>query len=568
MPALAGACKGVVRALSESRLKAVFLGGLGEVGRNLLVLEYDQDIIVVDAGVGFPEEDMFGVDLLLPDFTYLRERADRVRAIFITHGHEDHIGALPFLLEEISAPIYSTRLTQGLIRARLRERKTLDRFELRLIAPDDKPTFSVGCFKIECFRVAHSIPDAVGFAIETPVGLVVVTGDFKFEPSPVDGRPTDVAMLQALGEREPLLLISDCVHIESPGVTPSETLVERTFDELFARTSGRLIVATFASSIGRIQQVLDVAARHQRQVACFGRSMQQNVKVALELGYLNPPPDTLVRPWDLAKLPPERVVCICTGSQGEPMAVLSRIASGAHNDIAIQPGDTVIVSATPIPGNETSVHRVINSLFDQGADVIYSSRALVHVSGHASRDELRRMIDLVRPRFVLPTHGEARHLHLYASLATEAGIPAQHVLMGENGAVFGLTESTAEIVDRVEAGTVFVGLGSTGQVTDGTVRERRVLARDGVLSVVVTMDRISGELLAEPHIVGRGFVPGPKNGRLLEEAREHLRQAVKDLSLGERAREEAMRAIGDALQSFVFEQTRRRPVVLPTIVHV
>jgi ribonuclease J len=554
--------------LSDHQLKVVFLGGLGEVGRNLLVLEYGDDLIVVDAGVGFPEEDMFGVELLLPDISYLRERADQVRAIFVTHGHEDHIGALPYLLESLRAPIYSTRLTQGLIRARLRERRVLEGADLRLITPEDRPRFTAGCFTVECFRVAHSIPDAIGFAVRCPAGLVVITGDFKLEPNPVDGRPTDVERIRLLGDEQPLLLISDCVHIETPGSTPPESLVEQAFDEVFDRSPGRILIATFASSISRVQQALDVAYLHGRKVACVGRSLQQNVKVALDLGYLKPPPDTLIRAADAATLRPEEVAYVCTGSQGEPMAVLSRIAAGIHGDITIEPGDTVIVSATPIPGNETSVFRVVNQLFEQGAEVVYGSHAVVHVSGHAGQADLQTMLDLVRPRYVMPTHGEARHLHLYARLAREAGMADDHILLGRNGTLFAVSESGAHIVGEVQAGTVFVGAGMTGHLPDGAIRERRVLARDGVLSVVVTIDRSTGALLSDPLIAGRGFVPGPKNGHLLEEAREYLREALGALPPSAESGPHAVQVLGEALQAFVYEQTRRRPLVLPTVVHV
>ncbi len=552
----------------DERLKVVFLGGLGEVGKNLLVLEYGSDIIVVDAGIGFPEEDMFGVDLLLPDFGYLRERADRVRGIFITHGHEDHIGGLGYLLKDVTAPIYSTPLTQGLIRSRLRDRHIARNAPLGIINPDDDPHIRAGCFTVECFRVCHSIPDAVGFAVQTPVGQVVITGDFKLDPNPVDGRPTDLAKLGEIAARNPLLLISDCVHVEASGPTPSEAMVENSIDAIVGSSPGRIILATFASSISRVQQVMNVAYLHDRRVVCYGRSLQNNVKVALELGYLSPPPGTLIKPGEAAKLPPERLLCVCTGSQGEPMAVLSRIAEGEHSDISVQRGDTVIISATPIPGNETSVFRVINQLFSRGADVIYSARALVHTSGHAGRDDLRRMLELVNPRFVLPTHGEARHLRLYAGMAQETGRSADEILLGSNGTVFEFDRHGFVGTSQVDAGTVFLGPGSTGEIEDGTVWERRLLARDGVLSVVLTVDRSSGALLAEPDISARGFVPGPKNGHVLEEARQHLREVLVVPNDATHGTLETERRVRETLQSFVFAQTRRRPMVVPTVVEV
>lgn len=553
---------------NDHHLDVTFLGGLGEVGKNMLVLASGDDIIVIDAGVGFPEEDMFGVDLLLPDITYLRQNADRVRGIFITHGHEDHIGALAYLLEAVNAPVYSTRLTQGLLRNRLRERKMLDRADLRLIVPEEDPRITAGCFTVECFRVSHSIPDAVGFAIETPVGLVVHTGDFKFDQTPVDGRLTDMAKLGELGRREPLLLISDCVHVESPGTTPSERVVEQTFDDVMRRASGRVIVATFASNISRVQQVLTTAHRHGRRVACVGRSLQNNVRVALELGYLTPPPDTLIRVAQAAKLPPEQVVYVCTGSQGEPMAVLSRIARGDHKEIRIQPGDTVVISATPIPGNESSVYRLINQLFKQGAEVIYAAHAPVHVSGHASQDELRMMLNLVRPRFVLPFHGETRHLYLYADLARSVGIPDERIMIGEVGTVFRFDGETAEIVGSVPSGTVYVDGLSVGEAGDKTIVDRRLLARDGVLLIVVTIDRESGQVVAGPEIVGRGFLPDGVGTAFLTAARDHLSQVLGQNGHTSHGRLAATRAIHETVQSFVYQQTRRRPVILPVVLEV
>lgn len=550
------------------KLKVAALGGLGEVGKNLLLLEYGDDIIVIDVGVGFPEEDMFGVDLLLPDLTYLKQNADRVRGIFITHGHEDHIGGLGYLLSEIQAPVYSTLLTQGLVRTRLRERKVLDRADLRLIVPEEDPRIEAGCFTVECFRVAHSIPDAVGYAITTPVGLVVFTGDFKFDQTPVDGRLTDIAKLAELGRRGPLLLISDCVRVEFPGSTPSERVVEQTFDDVFARATGRVLVATFASSLARVQQVLTTAHRHGRKVALVGRSLQNNVRVALELGYLDPPPNTLVRVGEAAKLKSERVVYLCTGSQGEPMAALSRIAAGEHREIKIQPGDTVLVSATPIPGNETSVNRVINRLFERGADVIYSAQRLVHVSGHGGQEDLRLMLNLLRPRFAMPFHGEARHLRLYARLAQGVGMEPEQIVLASNGQVVAFDAESFEEVERIPAETIFVDGGSRAETASSTVRDRRSLARDGILFVAVTLDRKSGQVVAGPELVSRGFVAVEESVDLLVDARRHLVATLSQnghLSHGPGA---AGRAIQETVGRYLFAQTRRRPLVVPLVLEV
>ncbi|MDP9363016.1 MAG: ribonuclease J [Chloroflexota bacterium] len=537
----------------------------------MLLLEHDEDIVVVDCGVAFPEAEQPGIDLILPDITYLRERRDKIRGIFVTHGHEDHIGALPYLLPDLlPTPIFATKLTLGLISVKLEEAGLLARADLREFDPDERPVLDAGAFSVEPFRVCHSIPDAVGFGIETPSGLVVLTGDFKFDETPIDGRLTDYAKLAEFRERGVRLLVSDCVHVETPGWTPSERVVGETYDRVFAAVEGRIFIATFASLIARVQQVIDTAARHGRSVATLGRSLEKNVRMALELGYLADPNGVLVSARDAAHFPDERIVYVVTGSQGEPMAALSRIASGDHREVSVGAGDTVVVSATPIPGNETAVYRVINQLFRAGAEVIYGARDLVHVSGHASRDELRRMIELTAPRAVLPTHGEHRHLALYADLAIEAGIPSDRITFVEIGDVAEITSERVTVTERVESGYVYVDGVTVGAVGDVVVRDRRALARDGILMVVVSVDRETGQIVAGPEIVTRGFVHAKESRALLEGAKAHLRETLASYTDGNQTEDWGYlsRQLRDATATYLFRETRRRPMILPTVMEV
>ena len=551
-------------------VRLIFLGGMAEVGKNMLLLESGEDIVAVDCGLAFPEEDQPGIDLVLPDISYLVANKERLRGIFITHGHEDHIGALPYLLGDLSpAPLWATRLTLGLIRVKLDEAKR-GVADLREFDPDTTEPIRAGVFAVEPFRVTHSIPDAVGFGITTPAGLIVVTGDFKFDPTPIDDRLTDIAKLDAFRERGVRLLVSDCVHVETPGQTPSERVVGETYDRVFAEAPGRIFVATFASLIARVQQVIDAAVRHGRYVAPLGRSLENNVRIAKELGYLSDAENAIVEARDAAFLPDEKIVYVVTGAQGEPMAALSRVANGTHRDVSVGVGDTVIVSATPIPGNETAVSRVINLLFRSGAEVIYGGRALVHVSGHGSRDELRRMLELTSPADVVPTHGEHRHMALYADLAIEAGVPRERVHFLENGVVLEVTPESVGIAGKVEAGAVYVDGGRVGEVGDVVVRDRRALARDGVLLVTVGVDRATGRVVGGPELATRGFVHVGESGELLEATKARLREELGANGAGGEDRDRGVlsRRLRDLTSQFLYKETGRRPMVLPVVVEI
>nr|BBH94066.1 ribonuclease J [Thermogemmatispora argillosa] len=553
--------------MTMEKIRLVPLGGLGEVGKNMMVIEYGEDIIIVDVGLMFPDDEMFGVDLVIPDTSYLQDKKQRIRAILITHGHEDHIGGLPYVLPALDfPPVYATRLTQGLIQVKLKEHKLQDRAVIKVVAPGDK--VKLGKCTAEFFHVNHSIPDAVGIVIHTPIGTVVHTGDYKFDHTPVDGQPADFGTLARIGTEGVLVLLGDSTRVESPGYTPSERVISESLDKIFANAPGRILIATFASLISRVQQVVDTAVRYGRQVALVGRSMVSNVQMAIDLGYLNIPKHTLIRPEDIHKLPPERIVIICTGSQGEPTSALTRIANQDHRLVRIQPGDTVILSATPVPGNEKMVNRTINNLFRQGAEVFYQGVSPVHVSGHAAQEELKLMLSMIRPKFFVPIHGEYRQLMLHAKLAASLGIPEDHIVIAEDGDVIEVTKNSIQAVGHVSCGNVYVdglGVGDVGQIV---LRDRQVLAQDGILMAVLTVDKETGRPLAGPDIISRGFVYMRDAEELLASARERVLESFVGLNGHASDWSFVKDKIKHTLSEFLYEKTHRRPMVLPVVMEV
>ena len=549
--------------MTTENIRLIPLGGLGEVGKNMMVVEYGDDIIIIDSGLMFPDDEMFGVDLVIPDTSYLMDKKQRIHGIFITHGHEDHIGALAYVLPMLDfPPIFATRLTQGLISVKLKEHKLLDKTTINLVTPGDQ--VSLGECLVEIVRVNHSVPDAVALAIHTPTGTIVHTGDYKFDHTPTDGQPADFGTLARIGNQGVLVMMGDSTRVESPGYTPSERVINDSFDKIFANAPGRVIIATFASLLSRVQQVIDTASRYERVVALVGRSMVNNVQMAIDLEYLNIPKAMLIRAEDINKFPPERVVIICTGSQGEPTSALTRIANQDHRLVRIQKGDSVILSATPVPGNEKMVNRTINNLFRQGAEVYYQAIANVHVSGHAAQEELKLMLNLLRPTYFLPIHGEYRQLILHAKLANSLGIPEEHIVIAEDGDIVEVTQESIEVIDHVACGNVFVdGLG-VGDIGHIVLRDRQVLAQDGILMVVLTVDKETGLPLAGPDIVSRGFVYVRDSEELLEKARERVLESFVGLNGHASDWSFVKDKIKHTLSEFLYEKTHRRPMILPS----
>jgi ribonuclease J len=546
----------------NAKVSLIPLGGLGEIGKNMTAIKYGEDIIVIDAGMMFPEDELLGVDIVIPDITYLLENREQVKGIILTHGHEDHIGALPYILKELNIPIYGTRLTLGLLEGKLKEHQVTA--DLNVVKPRD--VLKLEPFKIEFIRVSHSIADAVAVAVHTPIGTVLHTGDFKIDMTPVDGDPIDFHKFASLGEHGVLVMLSDSTNVERPGYTLSERSVGETLDETFRMAKSRIIMASFASNVHRVQQALWAAAKYNRKVAVVGRSLANVVSIASEMGYLKIPKNTLIDIDEVSQVPGNRVVILTTGSQGEPMSGLTRMAQSEHKQIQIIPGDTIIISANPIPGNEKSVARTIDHLFKLGADVIYESVAGIHVSGHASQEELKLMINLVKPKYFIPVHGEYRMLYKHARLAEQMGIPPENIFVGENGQVFEFTKKKGQIAGRVHAGRVLVdGLG-VGDVGNVVLRDRKQLSQDGIFIITLTIDKASGTVVAGPDVVSRGFVYVKESEKLMDDAREKIKEVLAKAD-AEKSKDWAniKSSIRDTLSRFLYEKTKRKPMIIPII---
>ncbi len=553
--------------LKHNKVSVIPLGGLGEIGKNMWVIQYKDEILVVDAGLMFPDEDMLGIDLVIPDITYLLENREKVVGIILTHGHEDHIGALPYVIRQLNVPVYGSRLTLGLAEAKLKEHG-LDR-KTQLIPVNAGSIMKIGAFKVDFINVNHSIAGVLALAVHTPVGTIVHTADFKIDHTPVEGEPLDFRKFAELGDNGVLVLLSDSTNVEREGYTISEKVLAEKFEELFHRAEGRLIVATFASNIHRVQQVVNAAVIHGRKVAFIGRSMVNVVSIAKDLGYLQIPEGIEIELDDLDRLPPREIALVTTGSQGEPLSALSRMAMAEHRKISILPGDTVIISASAIPGNEKLIARTINHLFKQGARVIYETLTGVHVSGHARQEELKMMLNLVKPKFFIPAHGEYRHLVQHARLAQELGIPNENVFIAENGDVLEFTSRAGRMAGRVTAGRIFVdGLG-VGDVGNVVLRDRKQLSQDGILIAVITIDRENSQVLAGPDIISRGFVYVRESEALMEEVRVKVKEALEKCQTQGNNDWSFMKSqIRETLSRFLYERTKRRPMILPIITEV
>jgi len=551
-------------------LRLIPLGGLGEIGKNMMVLETGENILIIDAGLMFPTNEMHGIDIVIPDAGYVYERLDWVRGIVLSHGHEDHIGALAYLMEQgLHAPIYATALTRGLLEVKLREHKLLDDAELVTVTEDD--VIDLEPFQVEFFHTCHSFPDSVGISVQTPAGRVIHTSDYRFDPTPADDKPTEADKLRAWGDQGVLLLLADSTNAEQEGQTPSERNVETMLERAFSKAEGRVLLATFASNLGRVQQIINVARRHNRRVGVVGRSMVNNVKIAIQLGYLDIAQDELLTTTEMEALPPNEVVIVATGSQGEPTSAMVRMSIGEHRQISLREGDTVILSAMPIPGNEQLFNRTVDNLFRQGVDVLYHELGDVHVSGHGGREDYRHMLELVRPKYFIPVHGEYRHLVLHARLARDTNVPEDNTFVLEDGQVmeFGRFDHSADEImarpgERLQSGHVFVdGLG-IGDVGNVVLRDRSHLSQNGFIVCILALDEFDGSILYGPEIVSRGFVYMRENEDLIKRARDVVLKVIK-----KRAPQSAMEErIKDALADFTYREIGRRPMVLPLVMEV
>lgn len=550
----------------ENILSVIPLGGVEEIGLNMTVLEYGNDIIVIDAGLMFPEEDMLGVDFVIPVFSYLLANREKIKGIILTHGHEDHTGALPFLLKEIDIPVYGTPLTLGLVKEKLREHN-LEKAQLVSVRP--RETVQLGVFSVEFVRVTHSIVDGVGLGIKTPRGLVVHTGDFKLDPTPVDGQLMDFHKFSEYGEQGTLLLLSDSTNAEKGGFTYSEKEVRRAFEDIFSQTTGRIIIATFASNIHRIQQAIDVAVKYGRKIILCGKSIVSNAQIALDLGYLSIPQNTWLRLEDLKKLEDNEVVIITTGSQGEPMSVMSRIATDEHKVIKIKEGDTVVLSAKMIPGNERSIGRIINHLFRQGANVVYEKVSEVHVSGHASKEELKLMLNLVRPKYFMPVHGEYRHLVYHSLLAKKLEIPKENIFIMKNGEVLEITDNGASRNGMVNSGRIYIDGKGIGDVEEMVLRDRMRLAHDGIVLILLGIEKLTGNIVSGPDIISRGFVFEDASQEVMNNVRGLLADTIKGLDRDLISDSALLKArLRNILKKYLRNTMDRRPMIMPIIFEV
>lgn len=550
--------------MAAQKLRVIPLGGLGEIGKNMMVLESGDDVIVIDAGLMFPGEEMLGVDLLIPDISYLLQNRKKVKGIVITHGHEDHIGALPYILPRLPLPVYATKFTQELILVELKQRGVKADTKLNTVHPGSR--VSLGNTTIEFFSVCHSIPDSVGLIINTPQGIVVHSGDFKLDHTPVLSEFTNLNQLASLGTKGVLLLFSDSTYVELPGYTPSERVVSDTLERIVSEAKGRVIITTFASLISRIQQVFDVAAKYGRRVFVTGRSMKEIVNMALKKGYLNATPDLICRWEELTTLPPHRIVILTTGSQGEPTSALVRMANrDPSSRIQIVPGDTVVISATPIPGNETLVSKTTDSLFRQGANVIYDKLAQVHVHGHGSKEELKLLLSLVKPKFFVPIHGEYRHLSLHAQLAQSVGIHKDHIFVLEDGDVLELEADSGRVVDKIQLADIYVSGPMVAELDSTVLRDRKLLSRDGVVVVSLAIEAKSGKLVQKPTIIMRGFIDTKSNKTLIEKSQDVIKGALNHDRRHSADPGSIAAKVESSLSKFFYQQTRRRPVIIPVV---